>query len=351
MAHADTHIEHHSAEHDLDPHGAQHGHEHVILSWQLLVGILMALFALTALTVFTAQAEVWIMDTWNIEIPRWVNIVGAMSIATVKALLVALFFMQLKYDKPLNGIVMLFCLFCVWLFLMFSMIDLGNRDKILEYKAEVPSLGGSGAGLNTALDTSKSPAIMSSRLSPHIETGGVSLPEYAYNQALAEFEKALAESHHSDGADGEDAEHAEDHDSGGLHIPDHYRNDPFYTENPERAFWHHYYEHTYLDKGKTPHHHERDTNHYYDSFLTRFHTQLAAKGLDAHHSSHESSDSNRSRPTHGLTPGLFSANDAHGSDHGQEHPDAHNDEEHTDEPHAGDDEAAEQDHAEGDDHG
>ena len=54
---SDAHsIDHHTAEHDLDPHGVGH-HEHVILSWQLLTGILLALLCLTALTVFTAQAD------------------------------------------------------------------------------------------------------------------------------------------------------------------------------------------------------------------------------------------------------------------------------------------------------
>ncbi|MFG0306487.1 MAG: cytochrome C oxidase subunit IV family protein [Phycisphaerales bacterium JB040] len=312
MSDAHAHADHHTPEHDLDPHGVGH-HEHVILSWQLLAGVLVTLLFLTALTVFTAQAEQWIMDTWQIEIPRWVNIVGAMSIATVKALLVCAFFMQLKYDKPLNSIVMLFCLFCVWLFLMFSMIDLGNRDKVIAYRAEVPSAGGTGYNLGAELDTDTlGSAFGSPRLSPHVTTGNQSLPEYVYAQALADFEKALAASGDGTPAEGESEEAKPE---AKKKVPERYLGDPYYIENPERAFWHYYYEKTYLKAGKTPHHHERDTNHYFDSFLVRFHDELAAKGLDAHHDDgHDHSDANRSRPARGLTAGLFDAADDHAQD-------------------------------------
>ena len=326
--------DHHTAEHDIDPHGAGH-HEHVILSWQLLVGVLVTLLFLTALTVFTAQAEQWIMDTWQIHIPRWVNIVGAMSIATVKALLVCAFFMQLKYDKPLNSIVMLFCLFCVWLFLMFSMIDLGNRDKVIPYRAEVPSLGGTGYNLGEGLDTTQlGSAFGSPRVSPHVTTGNQSLPEYVYAKALADFEQALAGSSDdpsTDAAEGEEGEPAKP--KAKKKVPDRYLGDPYYIENPERAFWHYYYEKTYLKVGKTPHHHERDTNHHFDSFLHQFADELHAKGLDAHHDEHHGSDANRSRPAHGLTDGLFDA-------------DSHADDTHADDTHADTGE----DHAPTDDH-
>ena len=286
---------HHTAEHDIDPHGVGH-HEHVILSWQLLTGVLVALLCLTALTVFTAQAEQWIMNTWEIEIPRWVNIVGAMSIATVKALLVMAFFMQLKYDKPLNSIIMVACLICVWLFLMFCMIDLGNRDKIQEFKAQAYSEGGTGYSLSSTLAPGV-PAAMSARLSPHVNTGNASLPAFVFEQALTNFP---------------------DESQRGKKIADKYFDDPYYTENTERAFWHWYYDYTYVSKGLVPHHHERDTENYFESFLEQNHAKLAELGLEVHHESgHAASDANTSRPRHGLTVGLFDAPADHGDAHGE----------------------------------
>jgi len=54
-----------------------------------------------------------------------VNVLIALSIAVVKSILVAMFFMQLKYDNPLHSIIFLFCLFALALFLFFAMTDLG----------------------------------------------------------------------------------------------------------------------------------------------------------------------------------------------------------------------------------
>lgn len=289
----------HAAPHEFDPndpHHAQGEHGHVILSWQLLVGVLGALLFLTALTVFTAQAEKWVMVTWGITLPTWVNLVGAMSIATVKALLVAAFFMQLKYDKPINSITMVACLICVWLFLMFTMIDLGNRGKIEDFKAGPVTAGGTGKDLGNALAPGV-PGVMSARMSPHVVTGNLSLPEFVFEQAVTNFP---------------------DPDERGKKIADKYFDKPYYTENTERAFWHWYYGYTYVKKGLAPHHHHRDTEHYFESFLDQNHAKLAELGLDAHHESgHGASDANISRPRHGLTVGLFDAHDdAHDDGHG-----------------------------------
>ncbi|MFT5424606.1 MAG: cytochrome c oxidase subunit 4 [Phycisphaerales bacterium] len=276
-----------------DPHHAQSGHGHVILSWQLLVGILFTLLCLTALTVFTAQAEKWVMLTWGITLPTWVNLAGAMSIATVKALLVMAFFMQLKYDKPINSIIMVACVICVWLFLMFCMIDLGNRDKVQAFKAQHFTEGGTGYSLSNGLAPGV-PGAMSSRLSPHVNTSNASLPEFVFQQALTNFPDA---------------------DQRGKKIADKYFDDPYYTENTERAFWHWYYDYTYVNKGLAPHHHNRDSENYYASFLDQNHDRLAELGIEVHHDSgHAASDANLSRPRHGLTVGLFDAAADHGDD-------------------------------------
>jgi len=112
-----------------DPHGFHEDghHGHVIVPWQLLLGVLLILLGFTALTVFQAQAEKFMAYSWGWVIPGWINIVLAMGIAVVKGTLVVLFFMQLRYDKGINVILFLFTLMAVWFFIMFTAIDLKNR--------------------------------------------------------------------------------------------------------------------------------------------------------------------------------------------------------------------------------
>lgn len=126
-----------------DPHGATH-HEHVIIPRRTLMNVLLVLLFFTLLTVGLSRAEVWAADFFNVVIPQWVNVAIAMSIATVKGLLVLLFFMQLKYDNKLNAIIFSNCIFAVGLFLFFSMIDLGNRGVIYEWKKGEIAVGGTG---------------------------------------------------------------------------------------------------------------------------------------------------------------------------------------------------------------
>lgn len=115
-----------------DPHGfhAHDTHGHVILSLRTLLGVLVALMVFTVLTVFASRFEVWIAEAFHVEIPQIVNVAIAMSIAVVKALLVALFFMQLRYDAPLNSMIFAFCILTFGVFLSFTAIDLFGRDAI-----------------------------------------------------------------------------------------------------------------------------------------------------------------------------------------------------------------------------
>jgi cytochrome c oxidase subunit 4 len=139
---------HHHVDH-VDGHGVEHHdddhHEHHVIAWPILVGILIVLLFFTMLTVNTAQAEVWFAGAFDVHIPTLVNVFVAMSIATVKAWLVCMYFMGLKYDtNPLNGIVILFTLFCLAMFLGFTAIDLGNRDGNERYKSGEIVAGGVG---------------------------------------------------------------------------------------------------------------------------------------------------------------------------------------------------------------
>ncbi len=92
---------------------ADDAHEggHVVPLW-LLAGILGALLALT----FATVAVTWV-DLGRLNI--WI----AMGIAAVKATLVALYFMHLRWDRPFNGVILLISLVLVVLFIGFALRD------------------------------------------------------------------------------------------------------------------------------------------------------------------------------------------------------------------------------------
>lgn len=55
------------------------------------------------------------------------NVVIALAIATVKATLVALFFMHLAHDKPVNGLIAVAGFIFLGLFLLFDFLDVTSR--------------------------------------------------------------------------------------------------------------------------------------------------------------------------------------------------------------------------------
>ena len=176
---------------DTDPHGAgasQGAHHHV--SRAMLRFVLVVLLAFTVLTVGAAQFEVWVQDYFNILLPQWVNLLVAMSIAVVKGVLVVLFFMQLKYDNPINGVIFLFTLLGVGLFLGFTLLDLGSRDAIYDYKARQVIPGGTS---NTLVRTGADGK-------PEAMTSNMSIVQYAREKKLKEvgekeFARLEAEAH------------------------------------------------------------------------------------------------------------------------------------------------------------
>jgi cytochrome c oxidase subunit 4 len=75
------------------------------MPWQTLVKVLVVLLILTAITVAIAQVDMGRL-----------NIVGAIGVATIKASIVALWFMHLRYDKRFNFFIMIGSLaFVVWM--------------------------------------------------------------------------------------------------------------------------------------------------------------------------------------------------------------------------------------------
>lgn len=140
MAHgpASTHAAN-PADADFFPEGAAYSkshHGHTIVPMRLLVVVLGTLMFFTLLTVGAAQLEVWIAHRFDIVIPQWVNVLVALSIAAVKTTIVAMYFMQLRYDNPLNSLVLFFTFMALLSFLGFTMLDLGSRKVIYDYKGE-----------------------------------------------------------------------------------------------------------------------------------------------------------------------------------------------------------------------
>jgi len=86
---------------------------HHISSSKFLWGIGIALFILTFVTVGV---------TW-IEIPAPWNVVVAIGIAIVKALLVVLFFMNLYWDSKFNSLLFVFALIFFALMISITLLD------------------------------------------------------------------------------------------------------------------------------------------------------------------------------------------------------------------------------------
>jgi cytochrome c oxidase subunit 4 len=119
---ADTHAAHtHGPSHHGSAHGHAHGHGgghghvgHIVPTW-LLAAVLAALLVLTVITVAVRAIDLGRANIWI-----------AMLIATVKAALVGLYFMHLRWDRPFNAIVLIASLGFVALFIIFSMMDTGQ---------------------------------------------------------------------------------------------------------------------------------------------------------------------------------------------------------------------------------
>ena len=99
---------------------------------KLYAAVLAALLVLTTITVTASYVD--------FGSPA-VNVVMALAIASLKASLVALYFMHLRYDKPLVSIIFVSGLFFLGLLLMLTMIDAGSRDSVPYWNSKPPAGG------------------------------------------------------------------------------------------------------------------------------------------------------------------------------------------------------------------
>jgi cytochrome c oxidase subunit 4 len=110
------HSQHTPGGHAHDEHDGHHGVGHVV-SPKILIATAAALLVLTVVTVASAKIDFNDFDL------REMNIVVALTIAVIKASLVCLFFMHLRWDRPFNSFVLVCSLAFVALFIGFAMTD------------------------------------------------------------------------------------------------------------------------------------------------------------------------------------------------------------------------------------
>jgi cytochrome c oxidase subunit 4 len=106
----------HTAEPTAIPAAHEHDHGGTAVYAKTLIGLLI----LTAITVAAAGFDF-----------GQGNVVIALVIATVKASLVVLFFMHLRWDKPVNAIIAMAGFLFLGIFLMFCLIDFDARNNFL----------------------------------------------------------------------------------------------------------------------------------------------------------------------------------------------------------------------------
>jgi cytochrome c oxidase subunit 4 len=89
--------------------GQSMGH---VVPFKVLAAVWLTLLLLTVITVAVAGVD---LGRFNLEI--------ALAIATIKASLVLLYFMHMRYDRPMNAIVFIAALLFVMLFVSIALID------------------------------------------------------------------------------------------------------------------------------------------------------------------------------------------------------------------------------------
>ncbi len=103
-----------------DAHGHD-DHEHHVVGWKLLTVVFVALMILTILTVAAINVDLGPL-----------NIVVALGIALVKALLVVFIFMHIWWDRAFHGLLIAGSLGFVTLFIAFTMIDTAHYDHNIQ---------------------------------------------------------------------------------------------------------------------------------------------------------------------------------------------------------------------------
>lgn len=115
--------------HASHSHDAQQGHHGPhITSLPVLFGVFGTLIVLSIVTVLAASVDFGEM-----------NLFVAMGIASVKALLVSLFFMHLLYDSGFNRIAFFGSFLFIAIFVGFTLMDSGSYQNHVDWEETVDS--------------------------------------------------------------------------------------------------------------------------------------------------------------------------------------------------------------------
>ncbi|MBX3354667.1 MAG: cytochrome C oxidase subunit IV family protein [Phycisphaeraceae bacterium] len=117
-----SHAHHHGA------HGEAHPLVGHLVPMSTLLGTAAALIVLTVITVAVRYIDV---GEFNIHI--------AIGIAVIKATLVALFFMHLRWDRPFNLLMFVACVLFVVLMMAFTVMD-SVQYKNLQFGGNPPAV-------------------------------------------------------------------------------------------------------------------------------------------------------------------------------------------------------------------
>ncbi|XAM01350.1 cytochrome C oxidase subunit IV family protein [Phycisphaeraceae bacterium D3-23] len=139
---SDTPLNHdeHADAHAGDGHG--HDGEHHVVGWKILTVVFLALMVLTVLTVAAINVDLGPL-----------NIVVALGIALVKALLVVFIFMHIWWDRAFHGLLIGGSLFFVTLFIAFTMIDTAHYETDIEAEDRIKEVEAIGTGNYTPSPT------------------------------------------------------------------------------------------------------------------------------------------------------------------------------------------------------
>jgi len=155
-------------------------HHHVSSPFTLLT-VLTILVILTIATFAAYFFETWLGEAFNVVIPQWVNVMVAMSIATVKGVLVLMYFMHLRHDNQLNTVVFISCVLAFAIFLGLTGLDLGNRGTVYSWKVDQIVEGGTSYGISreVSIDTG------GERATTRAIQSGTSMAEFVTDPTIA----------------------------------------------------------------------------------------------------------------------------------------------------------------------
>ena len=124
---------------------AEHSYSH---ARKLNTTVLGALIVLTVITVTAAGVNFGSPST---------NTIVALIVASIKASLVALFFMHLKYEKPINAVIFLTGIATLALFMGLTLVDEDTRNHPLPANLAPPRGGPGTSSLVSAGDETPLP--------------------------------------------------------------------------------------------------------------------------------------------------------------------------------------------------